>query len=103
MFIVCVTSWVQPDRREDYIAACERNAGLTRREPGNLRFDLLCSAEDPNQFFFYEVYRAEEDFKSHHATEHYLQWRDTVTPWMTQPREGIKYNSVSPAGEDANW
>ncbi len=102
MFVVCVTSWIKPEHAEDYIKECLINGSETRKEPGNLRFDLLRSAEDPNQFFFYEVYHAEEDFKKHHQTAHYLKWRDTVTPWMEKPRVGVKYNSIAPA-EASEW
>lgn len=100
MYVVCVTSWIKPEHVEDYIAACLENGSNTRKESGNLRFDLLRSAENPNQFFFYEVYHEEADFKKHHQTPHYLKWRDTVTPWMEKPREGVKYHSIAPADEN---
>lgn len=101
MFVVCVTSWVKPDRIEDYKIACEANASATRREPGCLRFDFLQAVDDPTRFFFYEAYLSEADFKAHHGTEHYLKWRETVADWMEKPREGIKYGSLSPEGAEA--
>jgi autoinducer 2-degrading protein len=102
MYVVCVTSWVKPEHIEDYIRACLENARETRNEPGNVRFDFLRCADPDNQFFFYEVYHAEEDFHEHHETAHYLRWRDTVTPWMERPRAAAKYHSLAPA-EFANW
>jgi len=102
MYVVCVTSWVKREHLDDYMQACMANARETRKEPGNLRFDFLRCAEPDNQFFFYEVYKAEEDFHKHHETAHYLKWRDSVTPWMEQPREAAKYNSIAPADE-SDW
>lgn len=102
MYVVCVTSWVKPEFADQYIEACLANAGETRKEPGNLRFDLLRCTENPNQFFFYEVYKEEADFHKHHETAHYLKWRETVTPWMEKPREGVKYNSIAPTAE-TDW
>lgn len=99
MYVVCVTSWAKPEHAEAYMEACLANARETRKEPGNLRFDLLRSADDPCQFFFYEVYKTEDDFHRHHETAHYLKWRDAAAPWMAQPRQGIKYHSVAPISE----
>ncbi len=102
MYVVCVTSWVKPQHASEYIEACLENGRATRKEPGNLRFDLLRGAEQDNQFFFYEVYKTEADFHSHHETAHYLKWRDTVGPWMEKPRVGVKYNSLAPV-EASQW
>jgi autoinducer 2-degrading protein len=96
MYVVCVTSWVKPDHLEEYMDACRANAAATRKEPGNLRFDFLQGADNPHRFFFYEVYKTEEDFHAHHKTAHYLEWRDKVSLWMEKPREGVKYNSLLP-------
>ena len=102
MFVVCVTSWVKPEFTMKYIEACEDNASATREEPGCLRFDFLNATDQDNRFFFYEVYRSEEDFNAHHKTEHYLKWKDMVGPWMDQRREGVKYESISP-NEETDW
>ena len=103
MFVVCVTSLVKPEHREAYIEACKDNARNTRKEPGNLRFDLLQSNDDPNQFFFYEVYHEEADFKRHHETAHYLEWRKKADPWMQKPRVGLKHSSLMPDDDDKRW
>lgn len=102
MYVVCVTSRVKPEHAEEYLKACEENARNTRLEPGCLRFDLLRCIDPPNQFFFYEVYRSEADFKAHQQTAHYFAWRDGVADWFEEPRQGVKYNSLSPEGEE-NW
>jgi quinol monooxygenase YgiN len=103
VFVVCVSSWVQPQFIQPYIEACLANARQTRLEPGNLRFDLLQSTQDPAQFFFYEVYRSEDDFEAHHRTPHYLAWRDAVQPWMARPRAAVKHLSLAPDDDPAAW
>ncbi len=102
MFVVCVTSWVKPEHIGDYIRACEANATATRSEPGNLRFDFLRCIEPDNQFFFYEVYQSEADFKFHHQQPHYLAWREAITDWMEKPREGVRYQSLLPT-DPQSW
>ena len=43
--------------RDAFIAASRSNHEASVQEAGNLRFDILQSAEDPNYFVFYEAYR----------------------------------------------
>jgi autoinducer 2-degrading protein len=101
MYVVCVTARVIPGKESDFIEATKQNYLGTRQEPGNVRFDVLQKDDDPTQFFLYEAYRTADDFRSHQQTAHYLQWRETVAPWMAQKRQGIKHQSLLPA--DTDW
>ena len=103
MYVVCVTSWVKPEFADRYMEACLENARNTRNEPGNLRFDVLRCKDPDNQFFFYEVYLTEDDFKAHQQTAHYFKWRDTATPWMEKPRVGVRHESLFPGGDASHW
>jgi (4S)-4-hydroxy-5-phosphonooxypentane-2,3-dione isomerase len=97
MFVVCVTIRVIPEYVEAFVAATRQNSRATRSlEPGNARFDVLRSVDDPTQFFLYEAYRDEAAFRAHQQTEHYLAWKAAVAPWMAVPRVGVKHVSVSP-------
>jgi (4S)-4-hydroxy-5-phosphonooxypentane-2,3-dione isomerase len=91
MYFVCVSIHVRPEFAERFVAAILDNARGTRKEPGNLRFDVVRREDDPNRFFLYEVYRDKEAFARHQETEHYARWRDAVTDWMAEPRVGLKY------------
>lgn len=99
MYVVCVTVHVAPEHVESFIQATLENARESRKEPGNVRFDVLQAEADPAQFFLYEVYREKEDFGRHQQTPHYLRWKETVAPWMAVPRRGIRHLSLFP-GED---
>ena len=96
MFVVCVTVWVKRGFEQQFIAATRSNHVATRREPGNVRFDVLQRADDPSQFFLYEAYRSADDFARHQKTEHYLAWRETVADLMAQNRQGIQHHSLLP-------
>ena len=96
MYVVCVTVFTKEGRAEDFVEATLANARGTREEPGNRRFDVLRSNDDPNRFVLYEVYDSEDGFKSHQQTEHYLRWKETVADWMARPREGVKHTSLFP-------
>ena len=94
MYVVAVTVHVKPEHVRPFIEATMDNARNTRREPGNVRFDVLQAEEDPARFLFYEAYRAKDDFAKHQQTEHYLRWKNKVAEWMAQPRQGVRHNSV---------
>ena len=91
MYVVAVTIFVKPEFRDAFVEATLDNARNTRKEPGNVRFDVLRAEEDTNRFLLYEVYRQKDDFAKHQQTEHYLRWKNKVTDWMAQPRVGVKH------------
>lgn len=99
MYVVSVTVFVRPERVDDFVEAILDNARNTRNEAGNVRFDVSQCREHPDRFLLYEVYNSEEDFKEHQRTPHYLRWREAVEPWMAQPRQGIKHQSLFPADD----
>ena len=101
MYVVCVRVGVKPEHIGDFESAILENARGTRREPGNVRFDVLREEADPTRFLLYEVYRSADDFAAHQKTPHYLTWRDRVTDWMAEPRVGVKHTSLFPA--DSDW
>ena len=101
MIVTFVHVWVKPEYREKFIEASTANHNESVKEPGNLRFDLLEDAGDPNKFVLYEAYESEEASKTHKDTQHYLTWRETVADWMAQKRQGVKHNSLFP--EASGW
>ena len=103
MYVVGVTIWIKPGFEEKFIETVRMNHEKTRREPGNLRFDVLRHEDEPGRFFLYEVYRSRDDFAAHQQTAHYLAWKETVADWMSRPREGIKHLSLFPEDRSAAW
>jgi (4S)-4-hydroxy-5-phosphonooxypentane-2,3-dione isomerase len=96
MLVVCVHVHVKPEHREAFVEASLENARNTIREPGNLRFDVLEEADDPNRFVLYEVYRNEAAVKAHKQTPHYARWAETVASWMAEPRKGVRHMPLFP-------
>ena len=100
MYVVAVTIFVKPEHVQAFIEATLDNARNTRREPGNVRFDVLRAEDDPSRFMLYEAYHAKEDFAKHQQTEHYLRWKNAVADWMAQPRVAVKHQALF-FGDDA--
>ncbi len=96
MYITIVHIEVHPAHLDSFIQASTENHRESVKEPGNLRFDLLRSEDDPARFVLYEAYIDEATAAAHKETTHYLRWRETVAPWMAKPREGIRYTGLQP-------
>ena len=87
---------VKPEHIDSFIEACRLNHEASTREPGNRRFDVLQSADDPTRFVLYEAYTDAAEAAKHKETDHYLKWRETVADWMAEPRQGIPYKGLYP-------
>jgi autoinducer 2-degrading protein len=97
MYVTLVQVHVKPDKVKDFIEASVENARESIKEPGNVRFDVLQSAEDPTKFVLYEAYVTREDAAAHKDTPHYQKWKTVVADWMAEPRVGIPYEGLFPA------
>ena len=86
---------VKPENIEDFKKATILNHEGSRKEPGNVRFDVLQSTEDPTKFTLYEVFADEDAVAAHKVTEHYHVWRETVAPYMASPRKAIGTSPVA--------
>jgi len=96
MIVTTVSVQVRTESREAFIRATIANHESSVREPGNRRFDVLQSKEDPDRFLLYEAYNSDEAAAAHKKTAHYLIWRSTVEPMMAQPRSAAHYTAVRP-------
>ena len=96
MYVTLVNIHVRPEHLAEFIDVTRANHEGSIREPGNLRFDILQSVDDPTRFIAYEAYADEASAKAHKETAHYLAWRDTVAGWMVEPRVGVRYDGLLP-------
>lgn len=101
LLVVHVHARVKPGGEEAFRAASLANAEASRREPGVVRFDLLCDREDPTRFLLVEIYRDSAAAAAHKETAHYAAWRDAVSDLMAEPRRSARFVNLSPA--DAGW
>lgn len=102
MLVLLVDVRVKPDQRAAFVEACRLNHEGTRREPGNLRWDLLQDEEDPDRFTLYEVYRDAAALEAHQKEPHLLAWRQAVEPMQAAPRTRRRLASLLP-GADGAW
>jgi (4S)-4-hydroxy-5-phosphonooxypentane-2,3-dione isomerase len=98
MHVTLVHIDVKLENIDDFIIATRLNHEASIQEPGNRRFDVLQSSENPGHFVLYEAYDSADAAAEHKQTAHYLAWRDKVADWMAQPRQGIPYQGLFPQG-----
>jgi autoinducer 2-degrading protein len=87
---------VKPDLVNDFLKLVTFNATESRKEPGNLRFDVVRSVDSPTLFRLYEVYRDDAAVAAHQATPHYAKWRAEIEALLVTPRLSEKFTSVFP-------
>jgi autoinducer 2-degrading protein len=96
MHMIIVRLDVKPDRVDDFLKLVSFNASESRKEPGNLRFDVVRSVDNPTLFRLYEVYRDDAAVRAHQATPHYAKWRAEIEALLLTPRISEKFTSVFP-------
>ena len=96
MHVTLVHVRVVAGRVDEFIAATRANHLASVREPGNVRFDVLQSPDDPTRFVLYEAYADEPAARAHKETDHYRAWREKVGPMMAEPRRGEVFEGLMP-------
>lgn len=99
MDVTVVYIQVKPEHVTDFLEAIRENHEASVREPGNLRFDILQSVDDPTRFVTYMAYRDESAARAHRETAHYLAFRDLVADWMAEPRQNVRYTGLFPLAD----
>ena len=90
-----VEVYVKPEYLEEFEKISLYNHENSVKEPGNIRFDILKSNDDPCRYTLFEVYESKEAAAAHKETEHYKKWRETVEPMMACPRKGIAHTPLN--------
>lgn len=96
MNMIIVRLEVKPDRVGDFLKLVTFNGTESRKEPGNLRFDVVRSVDNPTLFRLYEVYHDEAAVLAHQATAHYAKWRAEIEALLVTPRLSEKFASIFP-------
>jgi autoinducer 2-degrading protein len=100
MIAIWVKVKVKPERRQDFLKAIEVDAlGSEQDEPGCARFNVLQDQQDPNTYYFYEVYKDEAALEAHRAAPHYAVWR-AAADTLDGATQATHCTTVFPAASD---
>lgn len=102
MVILHVKIQVKPECVSEFLELARYDAEHSERdEPGCLRFDLIEDRDDPNRFYFYEVYRDEAALEAHRQTPHFKRYFEKSQPLLAAPPERQFGKNLVPS--DTNW
>jgi quinol monooxygenase YgiN len=82
---VVATLTVKPETRAEFIAAATACIKETRKEPGNIAYDLHESVTDPAKMVFVEQWENMEALGPHRAAEHMKAFGRVAVKCMTAP------------------
>ncbi len=74
-----------PAHRADLEQALRQMVADSRREPGNLRYDLFVRGADATTFDLFELYVDEAAVAAHRASVHYQAFRQQIGDWLAAP------------------
>ncbi len=69
-----------PPRKDDGAASLAQLAGNSRRDAGNLGFDVLQQTSRPNHFTVVEIWKDRPAFDAHGMAPHTRQFRGQLAP-----------------------
>ncbi len=102
MIAIWVKARIKPAQRQRFLEAIEADAlGSERDEPGCHRFNVLQDEQDPNVYYFYEVYKDQAALEAHRAMPHYAVWR-AAADTLEGPTEATRCKTVFPSAA-AYW
>lgn len=76
-----------PDYRAELEQALRQMVVASRREPGNLRYDLFVRDADATTFDLFELYADESAVAAHRTSAHYQALREQIGGWLAAPVE----------------
>jgi len=89
-----VEAEIVPERMDDFLEMIQKNAEGSRAEAGNLRFDVIKSQDNPNKFYFYELWKNGEAVASHKKEPHFALWSEFKASGGTKSSVTNKANGV---------
>jgi (4S)-4-hydroxy-5-phosphonooxypentane-2,3-dione isomerase len=102
MVVLHVTVQVKPEYVPEFLEVIRHDAEHSEKdEPGCLRFDVIQDKDDPNRFYFYEVYRDEAALEAHRQTPHFKLYFEKSRALLAAPPERRVGKNLVPS--DAAW
>jgi len=82
---VIATLTVKPEKRAELIAGAQACVAETRKEAGNIAYDMHESVTEPTKMVFVEQWESREALPAHEASEHVKVFLRTVAKCLAAP------------------
>jgi quinol monooxygenase YgiN len=86
---------VPPPRKDDCIGLLNKLAEASRKDNGNVRFDIVQQTNRPNHFTVVEVWKTKKAFDEHSMSAHVREFRDKLTPMSGALYDERLYRAVN--------
>jgi quinol monooxygenase YgiN len=102
MLALMVNVQIKPGMRSEFLAVIKEDAENTSaKEEGNFQFTVIQNNDDPDSFFFLEVYKDQAALDAHRTMPHFLKYREaTADIYVSDPVRAFGTN-VFP--DDSYW
>jgi quinol monooxygenase YgiN len=82
---VVATLTVKPEARAELIAGAKACIAETRKEPGNIAYDMHESVSDPTRMVFVEQWENAEALEPHRKAEHFKAFGRIAAKCLSAP------------------
>jgi quinol monooxygenase YgiN len=93
-YVVTAKWTAKKGEAERVLAAIEQLLEPSRAEPGNRFYQPNSDPENPDVFFFYEIYDDEEAYKAHGDSEHFKRFGFDLAIPLLEGRERWFYTTI---------
>lgn len=73
---------VLPGKEKEFMAQANLVIESTRKEAGNISYNLYQNPENPSSFLFYEEYTDQEAIAAHGSSAHFNAFAAAITPLL---------------------
>lgn len=88
------THTAKPQQREALLAALEKNVRESRKEPGNVSFEVFEDITTPGIFYLIEDWRNKEAIEAHRESSHFKEYMQEAQNFLEQ-RTAVYASHVS--------
>ncbi|MBI3370820.1 MAG: antibiotic biosynthesis monooxygenase [Betaproteobacteria bacterium] len=85
-----------PPKKDDGIAALQQLAEPSRKDAGNLRYEVLQQNSRPNHFTLVEIWRAQSAVENHEVSPHTRKFREMLLPMSGSLYDQRLYRALQP-------
>lgn len=100
---------VAPDAVAQGLALLKARGAATRKEDGNLRFQVVQERDRPNRFVVLEAWKDQASFEAHRKAKAYAEFNEKLVPIRNAPPDERVHNALAVAARmpgpsrDAVW
>lgn len=95
MFNLVVIFSIKTGQNEGFLRVIEPVIEQTRKEPGNLQYELSVDEANPQRYFLIEKYQDRAAYEFHTQQPYLLNMRTALAEVLSAPAEVVRGNLIS--------